>query len=367
MIVGIPKELKAGEARVGITPDAVKVVIGLGHQVIIQSEAGALSGFEDEEYLAAGAKILPSLEEIWLNSNLLLKVKEPAPEERKFFRNDLTVFSFLHPASDKDLVEKLLEAGSTGISFDMVLDQNGQFPILTPMSLIAGQLSIYAGSYALQPINGGRGVLLGGEGFPSANILIVGAGAAGTAAARTAIGVGSNVCVLDINPKRIEFYNSHPTRENQKIKGLISSRENFEKELPMADILIGAVYVAADLAPKLVKKVDLSMMRKGAALVDICIDQGGFAESSRATSIFKPTFIEDHIVHYCVPNMPALVPRSSTIALNNAVMPWLKALLTSSGQTLKLQSGIKTGLVCSSGKLVNKVVAKALNLPYSEY
>ena len=364
MIIGVPKELKSGEARVGITPDSANVVIKLGHQVILEKNAGILSGFSDSEYLQVGVKILDNYEQIWSHSDLLLKVKEPALEERKLFRKGQTIFSFLHPASDKHLVENLLSSKSIGISFDTLRDEKGLFPILTPMSLIAGQLSVYAGSFALQPINGGRGVLLGGDDFPSANVLIVGAGAAGTAAARTAIGVGANVCVLDINSTKIDYYNSL----GEKVRGLVSNKENLEEELLTADLLIGAVYVASDLAPKLIHKNHLSSMRKGAAIVDICIDQGGFAETSRATSISNPTYIEQNIVHYCVPNMPAQVPRSSTIALNNAVMPWLLQILKNgSVKSIETNPAIKSGLVTYDGKLVNPTVAKALNLPHSEW
>jgi len=358
MIIGIPRERKQGESRVVLTPQAVETLVKTNSEVIIETNAGLLSGFEDDEFRNSGATIVNELEELWARSELLLKVKEPAEEERAFFREDLTIFSFLHPAADKDLVEQLVSSKATGLDFDLVSEQPGNFPILSPMSEIAGALSVYSGFQCLQPSRGGRGVLLGGlEGIEPASILIIGAGVAGKAAAETAIATGAKVCILDIKESSLEQFQNR----GSKVRALISAKDVIKEEVAKADIVIGAVLVPGDKAPKLVSKELLKNFRKGAALVDICIDQGGFAETSRSTSIKEPTYIEQDVVHYCVPNMPALVPRTSTMAISRAVLPWV-SILAKQGvyKALENSKGIKNSLITSNGKLVNNIVKDAL-------
>jgi len=349
MIIGIPKELKPGEARVGITPKASKEIVSSGHKVLIQKDAGLLSGYDNQDFLDAGAEVIDSLEQLWKSSDILLKVKEPAPKEREFFREDLTVFSFLHPASDKDLVQKLVKSKTTGISFDLLRDENKNFPILAPMSVIAGRLSIFAAANALQPHNNGKGILLGED----CNVLVIGAGVSGMAAIDSATGLKANVCVLDLDQGKIEDLNS------KGIKAKASNRENLVNELKIADVVIGAVYVPADLAPKIIKKDDLKLMKNGSVVVDISIDQGGILETSKTTSIAEPTFTKEGIVHYCVPNMPALAPKTATINLNKAVMPWLKLLLNT--KDVQSEKYLSSGLACYNGQIVNDTVKKAIN------
>ena len=356
MIIGIPKELKPGEARVGITPEACSKLTSDGHSVLVQKDAGILSGYLNEDFSNSGAKLIEDLEQIWAKSDVLLKVKEPAPEERNYFREDLTVFSFLHPASDKDLVQKLVQSKTTGISFDLLQDEKSNFPILSPMSVIAGRLSIFAAANALQPQNKGKGILLGKD----CNVLIIGAGVSGNAAINSALGLEANVCVLDLNQAKIDQLNSQ--KDSGNIRAKISNRENLIQELKIADVVIGAVYVPADLAPKIIKKQDLGLMQKGSVIVDISIDQGGILETSKTTSISNPTFVEDGIVHYCVPNMPALAPKTATINLNRAAMPWLEILLKTLSQSKDItkEKQLSTGLATYQGEIFNKVVAKAL-------
>ena len=349
MIIGIPKELKPGEARVGITPQATKELTSTDNKVLIHKDAGILSGYSNNDYKEAGAEIVEHLEELWAKSELLLKVKEPAREEREFFRENLTVFSFLHPASDKDLVQKLVKAKTTGISFDLLQDEENSFPILTPMSEIAGRLSIFAAASALWPHNNGQGILLGKD----TNVLVIGAGVSGNAAIDSAIGLSTNVCVLDLNESKIKELNA------KGIRARISNRENLVEELKIADVVIGAVYVPADLAPKIIKEEDLKVMKKGSVVVDISIDQGGILETSKTTSISKPTFINNGVVHYCVPNMPALAPKTATINLNKAVMPWLKQLIKSSD--VSKEQYLASGIATFKGQIFNETVKKAIN------
>ncbi len=353
MIIGIPKELKPGEARVGITPEACNQLTSNGHQVLIQKDAGTLSGYSNKDFSDSGAELIEQLEQVWAKSDLLLKVKEPAPEEREYFREDLTVFSFLHPASDKDLVNKLVKAKTTGISFDLLQDEKNNFPILAPMSEIAGRLSIFSAANALQPQKKGLGILLGKD----CNVLVIGAGVSGNAAINSALGLRANVCVLDLNQAKIDSLNARKDSNNLRAK--ISNRENLLEELKIADVVIGAVYVPADLAPKIIKKQDLELMKQGSVIVDISIDQGGILETSKTTSISNPTFIENGVVHYCVPNMPALAPRTATINLNRAVMPWLETLLETKDPTK--EKYLSTGIATYQGQILNKVVEKALS------
>jgi alanine dehydrogenase len=358
MIIGIPKERKQGEGRVVLTPQNISELAAKDVKVLLETGAGLASGFEDLEYSAVGVEIVSSLSEVWQRAELLVKVKEPAPEELQFLRKDLCVFSFLHPAANPELVSHLTTSGCTSVDFDLVSEKSGEFPILAPMSAIAGSLSIFCGFSALQPSNGGRGVLLGGiAGVEPAHVLIVGAGVAGSAAAEVAFSNGADVCVLDINPLALApFENRSP-----RLRPLLSDSDVLREEIKAADLIIGAVLVPGDRAPRLITNAMLSGCKKGAALVDICIDQGGMSESSRATSISSPVYVEHGVVHYCVPNMPALVPRTATIALSRQVAPWVNTFAELGiSAALKASPALEKALVTTDGAIVNAVVKSAL-------
>jgi len=364
MIIGIPRERKEGECRVAVTPDGVGLLSARGHKIIIEKNAGALSGFTDKEFESAGALSVSTLEEVWTKSELLVKVKEPAPEEFKFFRPDLAVFSFLHPAVAPEMMKALIDKGVVGLDYDLVMLNDGRLPILEPMSVIAGKLAVQAGAYSLQSHAGGRGILLGGSvGVRPARVVVVGAGAAGSAAAQVAIGMGAEVVVLDIkSEKLIPFSQGH-----YRCITLQSSPAALQREIRAADLVIGSVLVPGALAPKLLTRRILSEMKQGSVIVDICIDQGGFAESSRSTTIAQPTYVDSGVVHYCVPNMPAMVPRTSTIALTNATLPWI-SLLADKGvhRSIEESPPIHRSVVSYKNHLTNAAIGEALSIPFTE-
>lgn len=361
MIIGVPRERKTAECRVAITPDGVRELVRIGAKVLIETNAGELSGFSDEEYAASEAEVVPSLADVWNRCDLLVKVKEPAPEEVEFFRPDLAVFSFLHLAVTKELTAAMVEKGVVGLDYDLVTLDNGRLPILEPMSIIAGKLSIQCGAYALQSNCGGRGVLLGGSvGVPPAKVVVLGAGAAGSNAARVALGMGAEVSILDINTEKLAPFSNTSARA----RTVYSTPTALENEVVNADLLIGSVLIPGALAPKLVTRELLKTMRSGSVLVDISIDQGGVAETSRPTTITNPTYIEDGVVHYCVANMPALVPRTSTIALTNATLPWIKMLVQKGiEKTLRGSAPMLRSLTSYKGKLTNIEIGQATGIP----
>ncbi len=364
MIIGVPRERKAGECRVAVTPDGVGVLVARGHKVIIEKEAGALSGFADPEFEAAGALLVSTLEDVWKRAELLVKVKEPAPEELQYFRPGLGVFSFLHPAVAPEMMNALIDTGVVGLDYDLVMLNDGRLPILEPMSIIAGKLAVQCGAYSLQKHAGGRGILLGGSiGVRPARVVVVGAGAAGSAAAQVAIGMGAEVVVMDIKSEKLQPFAAGHFR----CITLQSSPAALQRELAAADLVIGSVLVPGALAPKLLTRKILDEMKTGAVIVDICIDQGGFAESSRATTIAEPTYVDSGVVHYCVPNMPALVPRTSTIALTNATLPWI-LLLADKGLERSIEESppIYRSVVSYKNHLTNAAIGDALKIPYTE-
>ncbi len=363
MIIGIPRERKNGECRVGLTPDKTAQLAGRGHRIIIERGAGERSGFTDDEYRSACAVVAETLEHVWQECELLVKVKEPAPEELPFFRPGLAVFSFLHPAVAPAMVQAMIDNKVTGLDYDLVT-VDGRFPILEQMSIIAGKLSVQCGAYALQSSSGGRGVLLGGAaGVKPARVLVIGAGAAGSSAAKTAIGIGADTVIMDVNPKRLEQFAEGPYRARTEH----CTPAAVKREAGEADLVIGAVLVPGALAPKLLTREILRGMKKRAVIVDICIDQGGFAETSRSTTISQPIYIEEEIVHYCVPNMPALVPRTATEALTSVTQKWIE-LLAGQGleETLRTSDAMRAALIAYQGALTNTVVGAALGIPASE-
>lgn len=360
MVIGVPRERKQGECRVALTPDGAAQLIARGHRVLIEHGAGRLSGFADEEYVSAGATMV-DLSRVWGESELVVKVKEPAPEELPLFRPGLAVFSFLHPAVAPELMNALVEREVIGLDYDLVMLDDGRLPILEPMSIIAGKLAIQCGAFALQSGSGGCGVLLGGApGVRPGKVVVVGAGAAGSAAARVALGMGAQVSLLDINlDKLAPFAHGVPG-----VVTLYSSPQALMRELRDADIVVGSVLIPGALAPKLLTREMIDRMHPGSVIADICIDQGGFAETSRPTSIAAPTYVEHGVVHYCVPNMPALVPRTSTIALTNATFRWIDALATKGIMSaVKLRAPLRRSLVSYRGNVTNKVVGDALRMP----
>jgi len=357
MIIGVPKELKAGERRVALTPDGVHALVTAGHQVLIQKDAGALSGFPDEDFSKSGAEMVPSLEDVWGRCELLVKVKEPAPEEIKLFRKGMSVFSFLHLAVAPQLTRAMVESGVTGLDYDLVMTDDGRLPILEPMSIIAGKLAVQAGANALQADGGGQGVLMGGAiGVPGARVVVVGAGAAGSHAAYVAIGMGAQVTVLDVDPKKLLPF------ETAGIRTVYSTPKSLLREVKDANLVIGSVLIPGALAPKLITRDILGKMKNGSVIVDICIDQGGFAESSRPTTIAEPTYIDTGVIHYCVTNMPALVCRTSTKALTNATLPYL-LMLADEGieETLRKSPPMRRSLTSYQGHLTNTVIGKAID------
>lgn len=361
MIIGVPKELKNGETRVGILPSGVEALVKSGHQVLIETAAGARCGFSDGDYQHAGATIQPNGKEVWTKCDLLVKVKEPHLNEIPYFREGLIVFSFLHHVTAPEMTTAMLQKKVTGLDYDTLQLDDGRYPILIPMSEIAGKLAIQCGAYALQSGNGGAGVLLGGtEKVSPGRVVVIGAGTVGTHAARTAVGMGARVTVLDDKEAKLARLKSVvPSVETTST----SVSQALAKELSETDIFVGCALVPGDFTPKLITRESLAKMKRGAVIVDVSIDQGGIAETSRATTISEPTFVVDGIVHYCVPNMPALVPQTSVRALTAETINWIK-ILADNGLERSLESSkpLRKSLTTLNGKMTNEIIAHALGI-----
>ena len=355
MIVGCVKEIKNNEFRVGLTPDNVRSYVAAGHEVLIEHEAGVGSGFADAEYVDTGAKILDA-EEIWTSCDMMVKVKEPLPEEYRFFRKGLILFTYLHLAADRPQMDALLEGGVKSVAYETIEEPDGSLPLLAPMSQIAGRLSLQEGAKYLEKTYGGSGVLLAGvPGTPRANVTIIGGGTVGANAAKIAVGMGAMVTVLDISLKRLEqldnMFGGH-------IQTLYSTDANIERAVIDADLVIGAVLVPGGSTPKLFKKKYLEHMRPGAVFVDVAIDQGGCGETSRVTTHDDPIFVEDGVVHYCVGNMPGAVSRTSTIALTNATLGYgLQIAEKGLEDAVKENPAIALGVNTYDGKVTCKNLA----------
>jgi alanine dehydrogenase len=363
MKIGIPRERKIREGRVGLLPDHVEYLVNHGHSVVVEEGAGEGIGFYDEEYKRAGAAITNSLKEVY-QADFIVKVKEPVEEEIPLLHEGQTLFCYLHLAASKELTEKLIQSKIVAIAYESVSDKEGGLPLLRPMSEIAGRISVQAGAWGLQYSNGGKGVLLGGcSGVLPARVLIVGGGAAGTEAARVALGMGAFVTVLDINQKRVDFLQKH---FEGKVEALLFSEEELKKQLPLCDLLIGAVLLQGKKAPKLLTKEMLRLMTKGSAFVDIAIDQGGIAETSRPTTHKDPFYVEEGIVHYCVTNMPGACPKTSTYALTNVTFPYV-VQFASFGvlESLKSNPFLLNGLNVYQGALTYEPVARDHGLHYT--
>lgn len=365
MIIGIPKEIKNHEYRVGATPAGVSELTAAGHKVLIETNAGASIGFENKEYIDAGAEIVDSADAVYANSDLILKVKEPQAVECDKIREGQIVFSYLHLAAEPELTQRLLDNKCVGIAFETVTADNGTLPLLAPMSEVAGKLSVQAGARALEKSQQGRGVLLGGvPGVAPANVLIIGGGVSGTNAAKIAIGMGANVTILDRNLDRVRYLSDIFGNSANVVYSNKGTLNQYVKE---ADLVIGAVLIPGASAPKLVTADMVKGMKKGAVIVDIAIDQGGCFETSKPTSHSEPTYIVDDVVHYCVTNMPGAVARTSTQALENATLPYTLQLANKGfNQALKDNPHLLNGLNVINGKLVYKAVADSLNLTYTD-
>ena len=362
MLIGCPKEIKPQEFRVGMTPAAAQEAVVAGHQVIIETQAGVGSGYSDDDYRAAGAGIVDTAAEIFATAELVIKVKEPQAVERKQLREGQVLFTYLHLAPDPAQTRDLLDSGVTAIAYETVTDARGGLPLLAPMSEVAGRLAPQVGAWTLQKANGGRGVLMGGvPGVRPANVVIIGGGVVGTAAARVAVGMGANVTVLDRSVPRMSYLDDI---FQGRLTTQYSSAAGIEELLPNADMIIGAVLIPGAAAPKLVTRAHLGLMQPGAAIVDVAIDQGGCFETARPTTHQDPIYEVDGVMHYCVANMPGAVARTSTQALGNATLPFLMSL-ANKGWRLACSEDehLLNGLNTHAGRLTYDAVGKALDLP----
>jgi alanine dehydrogenase len=360
MIIGVPKEVKDHESRVGVTPAGVKALVDAGHKVLVEQNAGALSSFHDEEYQAVGAEIVGAAADVWGHANMIVKVKEPIEKEYGYFRPGLVLFTYLHLAPLRELTDALIAKKVTGIAYETVRDKAGTLPLLTPMSEVAGRLSVQIGAAYLEKEHGGRGVLLGGvPGVPPGNVCIIGGGIVGTNAARIALGMGAKVTLVDLNLNRLRelddiFAGSLHT--------LYSTGYNVERAVSEADLVIGGVLIPGAAAPKIVTAAMVSKMKKGAVIVDVAIDQGGCIETARPTTHSDPSYIVDGVVHYCVTNMPAAVPNTSTLALTNATFPYvMKLAKLGANVAIRENAGIAEGVNTFNGFLTYRAVAHAQN------
>jgi alanine dehydrogenase len=364
VIVGVPKEIKTEENRVAITPTGVAAFSARGHRLLVQTGAGDGSGFTDRAYESAGAALVSGSEEIWAHSDLVMKVKEPQPVEYALLRSGAILFTYLHLAANESLTRVLLEKKVTAMAYETIQLEDGSLPLLAPMSEIAGRLSIQVGAWCLQAENGGRGILLGGaSGVRPGKVVILGAGMSGTAACQVAAGMGAYVSILDVNPTKLRYVRDilggHVTT-------LMSNRANVEEEVVEADLVIGSVLIPGAQAPKLISRALVKRMRPGAAFVDISIDQGGCAETSRPTTHHKPIYKEEQVVHYCVTNMPAIVPNTSTYALTNSTLSYgLELANRGFPQALIRNKTLAKGLNIYNGKVTHEAVATAFNLPFT--
>ena len=364
MIIGVPKEIKTEENRVAVTPTGVAGFVARNHTVLIQKGAGSGSGLTDASYQAAGATIVDSAKEVWNKANMIMKVKEPQESEFSLLRPGLILFTYLHLAAAETVTRAMLERKITGIAYETIQLDDGSLPLLAPMSEIAGRLSIQVGAWCLQAENGGRGVLLGGaSGVRPANVVILGAGMSGTAACQVAVGMGAYVSILDINPNKLRYVHDilggHVTT-------LMSNRANVEEAVVGADLVIGSVLIPGAQAPKLIPRALAKRMKSGAAFIDIAIDQGGCAETSRPTTHLRPIYVEEELVHYCVTNMPAIVPNTSTYALTNSTLTYgLELANRGFPQALLRNPALAKGLNTFDGKVTYEGVASAFNLPFT--
>lgn len=365
MRIGVPKEIKREERRVGLTAESVAEASDRGHQVFVERGAGEGAGYSDEEYAAHGARLLDTADELFEAAELIVKVKEPLSAERHRLRSRHTLFTYLHLAPDPEQAHDLLQSGATAIAYESVTDRAGRRPLLAPMSQVAGRMAVQAGARCLEATAGGRGVLLGGvPGVPAASVVVVGGGVVGRNAVQMALGLGADVTVLDRDADVLE---SLAARFGPALRTLFSSPRTLKQAVVEADLVIGAVLLPGARTPRLITTQMVKQMRTGAVIVDVAIDQGGCVETSRPTTHADPTFVVDGIVHYCVANMPGAVPRTSTQALNNATLPYvLKLADLGPVEAIRTDRGLQDGLTVRRGRITEPAVADALGLPYTE-
>lgn len=364
MLIGVPKEIKNFEYRVGLIPSSVRELIGHGHQVIIQKGAGEKIGFDDASYEHVGARIVDSAEDIFQQADMIIKVKEPQPNECRMLRENQVLFTYLHLAPDPEQAKLLQDSGCIAIAYETVTNHHGGLPLLAPMSEVAGRMAIQAGANSLEIKNGGRGILLGGvPGVAPAKVVVLGGGVVGTNSVRVAMGMGAHVVVIDKSLERLYHLD---LQFGSKINTIFSTTDAIEEHVLTADLVVGAVLIPGASAPRLVTRSMISQMRAGSVVVDVSIDQGGSFETSKATTHQDPTYVVDGVVHYCVANMPGAVPRTSTVALNNATLPFA-LMLANYGykEAMRRNHHLLNGLNVANGKVTYKAVADALQLAYT--
>lgn len=365
MRIGCVKEIKKQEYRVGMTPDNAGSYVNAGHEVYVESGLGVGSGFPDSEYEEAGARIVGTAKEVWDISEMMVKVKEPLPEEYPLFHEGLILYTYLHLAADKPLTEALLESGVKGVAYETLMERDKSLPLLAPMSQIAGRLSVQEGAKYLEKMYGGEGVLLAGvPGTPKAGIVIIGGGSVGTNACKIAAGMGANVTIMDVNTQRLQYLDDI---FGARIQTLVSNDRNIEKALRNADLVIGCVLIPGKAAPKVIKKKYLQQMKKGAVIVDVAVDQGGCCETTKMTYHNDPIYTVDGVVHYCVGNMPGAVPRTSTIALTNATLRYgLEIAKNGLEEACRENEVIYSAVNTYLGKVTYQNVALSLGMEYTD-
>lgn len=364
MIVGLPKEIKDNEYRVGLTPAGVRALKDAGHQILVERDAGGGSGFENALYERAGATIIDSADDVWAGAEMIVKVKEPIAPEYPRMREGQLLFTYLHLAPDRELTRQLIDRKVTGIAYETITDRHGQLPLLTPMSEVAGRMAIQVGAHYLEKMSGGRGILLGGvPGVPAARVVIIGGGVVGTNAAKMAVGMGAHVTIIDNNLDRLRELDDIFL---SKISTLASSAYMIQDTISQADLIVGAVLVKGAAAPKLITRSMLKEVPNGAVIVDVAVDQGGCIETTHPTTHSNPTYYVEGVLHYCVANMPGAVPRTSTFALTNATLPYaLKLANKGFLQAIASDPGLKEGVNTFAGACTYEAVAVDQGIPYT--
>jgi len=365
MIVGVPKEIKDNEYRVSLTPGGAYQLAKEGHRVLVEQGAGQGSGFVDSEYAEAGAEMAPQAADVWRRAEMIIKVKEPLPQEYGLLREGLLLYTYLHLAADEDLTKELLKFKVTGVAYETVELPDGSLPLLIPMSEVAGKMAVQIAAHCLEKVSGGRGKLLGGiPGVLPADVVILGGGVVGTNAALVALGMGASVLIVDINADRLRYLTEVL---HGNLKTLVSSPHNIAEAVRRADVVIGSVLVKGAKAPRLVTREMVSTMKPGSVIVDVAVDQGGCIETTHPTSHSQPTFLVDGVLHYCVPNIPGAVPRTSTYGLSNATLPYAVKLANKGFlQAVKENAALAKGVNTYQGHIIYKAVADAFGMEYRD-
>ncbi|KIL37075.1 alanine dehydrogenase [Gordoniibacillus kamchatkensis] len=364
MIIGVPKEIKNNENRVALTPGGAGMLRQAGHTVLVEKGAGEGSGFSDDDYAKEGAILMAAAAEVWAGSEMIMKVKEPLPSEYGYFREGLLLFTYLHLAAAVDLAEHLVKSGVTGIAYETIQLPNGGLPLLTPMSEVAGRMSVQIGARYLEIFNGGRGILLGGvPGVPPADVIVLGGGIVGTNAAKMALGLGANVVIIERSADRMRYLDDV---FDGRVRTLMSSPYNIASAVQKADLLIGAVLIPGARAPRLVTEDMVKQMKQGAVIVDVAVDQGGSIETvDRVTTHDSPTYVKHGVLHYAVANMPGAVPRTSTFALTNVTLPYALELANKGFERAVKENGpLKLGVNTYRGGVTHPAVAEAVGMPF---